>query len=104
MAQSESVRLGHFVDVIGPDAVAGASHVFDQDVRITGNMLAQMTRNRTRVSIVATASRGGHDNAQSLSFVKRLLGWSSDERNHNKQDGGDRHRQYYFPHKVLLIG
>ena len=78
MAQSESVRLGHFVDVIGPDAVAGASHVFDQDVRIAGNMLAQMMRNRTSVSIVTAASRGGNDNAQGLSFLERLLGWSSD--------------------------
>src|SRR4029078_2007698 len=41
MANDEAIRFGDFVDVVGGDQTAGAGHVFDDEGRIAGNMLAQ---------------------------------------------------------------
>ena len=73
MADGEAVRLGDFVDVIGGDQTAGAGHVFDDEGRIAGNMLAQVARDGARVGVVAAAGGAADDDADRFAFVEWFL-------------------------------
>src|SRR3990167_9142045 len=81
MADRQAIGLGHLVRVVGPDEKARPGHVFHDDNRISRDVLAHVTGNRAGISIIATSSRGPHDDADRLTLVERFLpkGRSSSE-------------------------
>src|SRR6185503_8959374 len=73
MANDEAIRFGDFVDVVGGDQTAGAGHVFDDEGRIAGNMLAQVARDGARVGVVTAPGGAADDDADRFTFVERFL-------------------------------
>ncbi len=69
-AEGKTVGLGAAVQIFGGDQRAGAGHIFDQQRRVAGNMLAHVARHDARVDIEAAAGAAADDDADSFASVE----------------------------------
>jgi hypothetical protein len=53
--------------------IACASHIIDDDCRITGNVPAKIARDRARIGVEPAAGGEANDDADCFAFVEALL-------------------------------
>jgi hypothetical protein len=53
----EPVRFGYLIDIVGGQETGGSGHVLDDYDGVSGNMLAQMAGDETRIAIKTAVSR-----------------------------------------------
>jgi hypothetical protein len=72
VSHGQPVRFGVPVNIIRRHKAAGAGHIFDHRGWISWDMLADMTGDEARVSVVAAARRLAHDETDRLVLIKVL--------------------------------
>jgi hypothetical protein len=55
------------------DQASSSHHIFDDNRRISGNMLADMSSNYARIGVKASSRGKTHDHANSFALVERFL-------------------------------
>jgi hypothetical protein len=70
MANSEAIRLGNFIDVIGRDQTAGARHVVHGNRGIARYVLAQMARDHARICVIASSWSETYNDANVFAGIK----------------------------------
>ena len=73
-ADSQSVGLGHIVDLVCRDQRSGAGHVLDNDVGVTRDVLGQVLCEESGIKVVDVSRLGADDNAHGLPLIERALG------------------------------
>src|SRR5688572_4240773 len=74
MADRETIRLGHLVNMIGGGQAASSSHVFDDDSRVAGDVFAKVSSQGSGIKVVTTAGCSAYYDTDNFTFVKRFLG------------------------------
>src|SRR5688572_21586273 len=86
VADGQTVGVGLVVDIIRGNEAAGPGHVLDYGVRIAGDMLANMPRDHSRVSIETSAGGEADYKANGLPFVEILCPRVRRRGEHNQAD------------------
>ncbi len=73
IADSESIRLGYFVDMIRRQQTRRPRHIIDDHRRRSGNMFPHMARDHSRVSIEAATWSQTDDQSNGFAFEKSIL-------------------------------
>ena len=73
VADGQPVGLGLLEHVVGVNDSAGAGHIVDNHAGIAGNILAEMARDRSRISVVTAAGRESDDQPNRLALVKTIV-------------------------------
>src|SRR5262245_38654569 len=73
VADNQAIRL-RLIHEICVDDPAGAGHVFDNDCRITGNVLAYVASDGARISVVTSTRRKRDDQPNGLPSIETIIG------------------------------
>jgi hypothetical protein len=82
---------------------ASAGHVFNDDGRLTGNMLAEGARDRVRVGVEAAAGGSGDDHADGFALVKIFLGARADYADEDDSEQNKIHTNDSFLHQAVAL-
>src|SRR5215510_15107371 len=82
--------------MIGSDHGSGAGHVLRNDLRLTRNILAHVSREEAGPAIVEPTRRGAHHNTNCLSLIKRVglcPAWGDELRSGKKKREADQEKR-----------
>src|SRR5262245_13479100 len=84
----QPVGLGNLIYVIGRYQAGGAGHIFDDDRRVPGNLLAQVTGDQARIAVESAAGGETDNKPDGFSLVmRRGIGPNNpDEVEHRNQE------------------
>ncbi len=71
----QAVGLGNSMKKVGGNNRTAARHVLDDEVRIPGNMFAEMLGDESCVGVIGAPGGGSRDNCDCFSLIKIGLRW-----------------------------
>ena len=69
------VEVDDAVEKVGGNNRTAAGHVLDDEVRISGNMFAEMLGDESCVGVISAPGGGSRDNCDCFSLIKIGLRW-----------------------------